>query len=217
MRFALTSDHRDFFIKNHYIEFEGLFPEDQIALLKKSAQETMASRLKDKSANEFILAGYDLWRNNGVIKKIVLKSAVAKLASDLFQATPLRCAFDQYLCTEQKSAPIFSEPCSLQETSCLSPLAGALILPLQEREEPLPFFPLPLKRGNGLFVSPTLPIPWQKLLGEPEIGLLMIAYGMEKTFFRADTRDPRAVHLKKMGYAFNDLLKNATHPTFSEY
>jgi hypothetical protein len=219
MRFALTADHREFFVKNNYIELEGLLSADQIATLKKNTDEALAARLRiqprklmELPASELFQAGYDLWRDNDEIKKTVHKNTLATLASELFQAVPLRCAFDQSIYTTQRTSSVFPEPYALEQTSCLSPLAGALILPLEDLMEPLSFFPVPVNRGNGLFISPSLPIPWPKLCETPGLRLLMIGYGMGRTFFRPDTRDPHAVNLKKQGYVFNDALKNSTHP-----
>jgi hypothetical protein len=219
MRFALTSDHREFFNKNNYIELEGIIPSDQIASLKKSVDETLATRLRlpvakvaDRPPLNLFQAGYDLWRDSEAIKKIVQKNAFASLASELFQILPIRCAFDQYIFTAKGSPAPFSQPFTLQDASCLSPLAGALILPLEDLIEPLSFFPLPLNIGSGLYISPSLSLPWPQLFSTPGLRLFMIGFAREKTSFRADTRDPHAVNLKKLGYAFNDHLKNSLHP-----
>ena len=176
MQFALTPDHREFFNKNSYIELEGLLLADQIALLRKNADETLSSRLRlpaaklnELQAVDLFKAGYDLWRDNETIKKTTQKKALAALASDLFQTLPIRLAFDEYIYTSKSAAAPFSQAFSLQETSCLSPLAGALILPLEDLEQPLSFFPLPIKSGNGLFISPSLPIPWPQLYSSPEL------------------------------------------------
>jgi hypothetical protein len=219
MRFALTADHCAFFNKHAFIELEGVLPLDQLADLKKNAEETLATRLRlpaaqisKRSTSELFLAGYDLWRDNDAIKKTTQKNAFARLALELFQTPSLRYGFDQLIYTTQGVPPLFSEPYTLQEISCLSPLAGALILPLEDLPHSLPFFPVPIHSGNGLFISSSLPIPWPELFATPKLRLLMIVYAMKKTHFRPDTRDPHAAHLKKLGYAFNDPLKNSLHP-----
>ncbi len=166
----------------------------------------------ERPSSELYQAGYDLWRDNDTIKKTAQKNTFAMLASELFQVLPLRYAFDQYIYTTKGSPSPLSESFSLQDTSCLSPLAGALILPLEDLIQPLSFFPLPVKAGSGLYISPSLPIPWPQLFSVPGLRFIVIAFAMDKTFFRADTRDKHAVHLKKLGYAFNDLLHNSLHP-----
>lgn len=219
MRLALTADHKEFFLKNNYIEFEGLITSDQVAILKKNAEEALASRLKLNAARlgnqpvkELFQAGYDLWRDNVIIKKTVQKKEFAILASELFQVLPLRCAFDQYIYTSQGSVSPFSETLTLQESSCLTPLAGALILPLDDLMKPIPSFPMPINVGNGLFISPSLSIPWPELFSTPNLSFLIIGYSGKKTMFCADTRDPHASNLKILGYVYNEFLKDSVHP-----
>lgn len=219
MRFAITADHREFFSKNQFIEFEEMISLDQITDLKKNAEKTMAARLrippeklKQISAPEIYQAGYDLWRDNAEIKKITHKHSFAALASELMQIVPLRYGFDQYFAMTKCTVSPYDVPSSLQDISCLTPLAGALLLPLQNLNSPPSFFPMPLKAGNGLFISPAFSLPWPQLFSTPGLCFFMIVFAMEKTFFRADSRDPHAVSLKKLGLVFNDTLNDKLHP-----
>jgi hypothetical protein len=217
MRFAITADHRDFFTKNQYIEFEGILPLDQVALLKKNAEQTLAGRLKiapdKKSAPEIYQAGYDLWRDNVEIKKITHKQAFAMLVSELTQTFSLRFGFDQYFATYRcTAASPYDVPMSLQEISCISPLAGALLLPLQDLASVPSFFPIPLKAGHGLFITAGFALPWPQLFATCGLAFLLIAYSAEKATFRSDSHDPHAASLKKLGYVFNDSLKDSVHP-----
>jgi hypothetical protein len=219
MRFAVTADHRDFFSKKNYIEFENLLSAAQAADLKNHAEQTLANRLRlplhklaDRPSTELFKAGYDLWRDSDPIKKATHKHGLASLASELFQIVPIRLGFDQYLLSSPGSPSPLSQASTLQELSCLSPLSGALILVLEDLVVPVKNFPLPLNAGNGLFISPSLPIPWPELFGTVGLHLFMMGFAMDKTFFRADTKDPHAVNLKKLGYVFNDLLKDNLHP-----
>src|SRR6267154_34687 len=171
MLFSITADHREFFTKNHYIEFEEILPRDQIISLKKNSEELIAKRLrispeklKGKTAPEIYQAGYDLWRDDDEIKKIAHKQAFASIASELMQVVPLRYCFDQYFATFQCNvASPYDVPSSLQDISCINPLAGGLILPLQDLPSPPTFFPIPLKAGSALFISPPFALPWPQL------------------------------------------------------
>ncbi len=219
MRFTISAEHRDFFIKNHFIELETLISPQQIEALYKHAEETVAKRLrlpvhqlKARPAPEIYQAGYDLWRDCEPIKKIAHKQSFAEIACDLMQTMPLRYGFDQYFAMTKCTVSPYDVPSSLQEISCLSPLAGAMIVPLQDLSSPPSFFPMPLKKGNVLFISPTFSLPWPQLFSTPELCFFMIAFAMEKTCFRADSHDPHAVSLKKLGYVFNDLLSDKLHP-----
>lgn len=220
MRFAITADHQEFFTKNHYIEFEGILPSQQIASLKENVHKTIGKRLRispeklyEKTAPEIYQAGYDLWRDNEDIKKIAHKQAFASIASELMQVLPLRYGFDQYFATFQcNAASPYDLPSSLQNISCIHPLAGGLILPLQDLPSPPTFFPMPLKAGNALFISPTFALPWPQLFSTCGLYFFLITYAMEKSFFRSDSHDPHAASLKKLGYAYNDVLKDSIHP-----
>jgi hypothetical protein len=219
MRFSLTADHREFFNKNQFIELEEVLPLDQVALLKKNAEETVAKRLgvtvgklSHRPAPDIYQAGYDLWRNSEAIKKITHKHSLAAVDSELFQTVPLRYAYDQYFAMTHCTSSPYALPVSLQEISCLQPLAGALILPLHDLASPPSFFPLPLKMGSGLFISPNLSLPWPELFFAPGLEFLLIAFSPHKTSFRADSKDPHAVSLKRLGYVFNDQLNDSLHP-----
>lgn len=219
MRLALSADHKEFFLKNNYIEFEELLSPAQAEELRKNADEALASRIRISAtkpgyspAKAAFHAGYDLWRDNAAVKKAVHKKEFALLASELFQTLPLRCAFDQYLSTAQTSASPFSEGATLQESSCLTPLAGALFLVLEDLLRPLSSFPLPINAGNGLFISPSLPIPWPEIFSLPDLKMLIIGYSGKRTMFSADTRDPRAADVKMQGYVYNEFLSDAKHP-----
>jgi hypothetical protein len=220
MRFAITADHRDFFTKNHYIEFEEVLPMQQVVSLKKNVEMTLAKRLRipagklqGKTAPEIYQAGYDLWRDSQEIKKITHKQVFATLASELIGVDPLRYGFDQYFATLQcQAASPYDVPFSLQEISCIHPLAAALLLPLEDLPSPPSFFPMPLKAGSGLFLAPSFALPWPQLFATCGLAFLLIAYAMEKAVFRVESHDPHAVSLKKLGYVINDTLKDSVHP-----
>ena len=112
----------------------------------------------------------------------------------------------------------FTEPLTLQEISCLSPLAGALLLPLEDLEEPCAAFPIPLKAGNVsvAFYFCNTPDPAAAALCDSRIATTGHWIWKRKNIFRADTRDTHAIYLKKLGYAFNDLLKEEHHPLLLE-
>lgn len=219
MRFAITADHREFFTKHHFIEFEQLFSLHDIETLHIQAENTIAMRLgttvkqlKHRTASEVYQAAYDLWRDNKAIKKITHKHSLATLAADLLQVTPLRYGFDQYFTLTKEAVFPYHAPSSLQDISCLSPLAGALLVPLQDLPASLSFFPMPLKRGHTLFISPTFLLPWPQLFSSSGVCFLLIVFAHEKTRFCAYSHDPYAASLKKLGYVFNEILNDKLHP-----
>lgn len=217
MRFALTTDHREFFNQMHFIELENVLSQEHVGILKQNAKKTFASRLQSlpKTAQCMPLnrlqAAYDLWRENPLIKKIVHKTAFASLAAELLDLRAVRFGFDQWIDTTENMQGSLNQCLSLQDHSALSPLAGGLLLPLTNLQQPLSF-PLPMRTGNALFITASFSIPWHELFATPSLQFLLIAFAQKTVFFRAGTPDPHARFLKKLGYVFNDKLKDSLHP-----
>ncbi len=220
MRFAVTTEHRDFLNKNHYIEFEEMLSCEAVAALRNSADSALSKKLRVPAQKlgqlpqeQLFQAGYDLWRDSPEVKKVTQKNSFATIAAELFEVLPLRYAFDQYIYTTQRGKPPFLDALPLGKTSCLHPLAGAVILMLNDLMAALSLFPLPLNAGSALYIAPSLPIPWEDLFAIPDLHLMIIGFGSKDTAFCPDTCDPNAVKLKKLGYVFNERLKEALHPT----
>lgn len=220
MRFALTSDHKEFFIKNGFIEFEDLLDAQAVAQLQQAIQATLCSRLKitsssllEQSPKTVFEAGFDLWRDNAVIKKILFKSTLSDIAGQLFQLPLLRIAFDQYLDTSSGSEGWLNTPLSMNELSCAHPLAGALFILLStpfSTEEPV--CPIASKAGNGIFVSADKAIAWKEIFSRKGLEVVILAYGAKKTFYRLTQNDSHTHVWKRLGYVFGDLLKDNLHP-----
>jgi hypothetical protein len=219
MRFVLDINHQNFFLKHRYIEFEALLSLEQIALLQQEIDQTIAKRftkLSDGSSKDIFQAGYDLWRDNQVIKKIAFKNQFAEIASILFSTDPIRIAFDQYLATSPGSHQPFTEGLTLTQTSCAKPLAGALLLRLSEEPLVLPYeqplCPIPKQIGNVLFLSPLLPIHWNLLFSLQNTHLFLIAYAPKRALYHLEKQDPHTHAWKRLGYVFGDALTDSLHP-----
>jgi hypothetical protein len=221
MRFALTPEQRDFFRKNQFIEFEGLLSKPQAASIDKQAEEILARRLKIPSSKwdttptlSLYKAGFDLWREAEAIKKATQKLSIVHIASELFDTSPLRLAFDQLFIVASSSPP-FGKSLSLTEISSVKPLAGGVLFLLEDLEESvhksLPF-PIPKTAGNALFFAPGLPLPWPALFSVPRLRFLLIAFAPEKSYYRQEQNDPHSPVFKKWGYAYNEQLKEELHP-----
>ncbi len=217
MKFALASEHRDFFAKNAFIEFEELLSQDEVESLRQHIDEVLAKRLKikksdldRKSAQELFLAGRDLWRDDPAIKKQVAAPRLAEIASVLFKKKNLRLGYDQSWRTGPITGPPFLENFALQQISCLQTIAGGLILQLSP--SPPPSFPFSHPAGSGIFIKPHFPLPFPSLFQIPRLHLLLIVYCGEKTLYVSEKNDPHTHALKKQGYVFGDLLRNDRHP-----
>lgn len=193
-KFALAKEHREFYAHHHYIEFEELLSKEDSEILRKKTEEILTARIKpaslaSRTAHELYLAGRDLWRDDLILQKIVFKRTLSEVAAALFKQSFLRVAFDQY------QDEIF--PLSLQQMSCLTPLVGALALPLDEKNE-----------GKGIYFSSTKPLSLP-FCNSP---LLIIAYTGKKTQYIFKETDFHTHVPKKLGYGFGDLITNETHP-----
>ncbi|HEY2811425.1 MAG TPA: hypothetical protein VGJ00_08570 [Rhabdochlamydiaceae bacterium] len=217
MRFLYSPNQREFFYKNRFIEFEELLSKDQVAQLNKEIDELMAMRLhisltqvEKMPSLTLFRAGHDLWRNAPGIRNATQKLSFAQIASELFGASPLRIAFDQYFCIYPPCDPFFNKAFSLNEISCIKPLAGAILFLLEDLSQPLP--PLPHAAGNVLFISPELHLPWDTLFQAPRLRFLLVAFAPEKSFYRHEPNDYHCPALKKWGYVYNDKLQQSLHP-----
>ena len=216
MRFAITPEQRDFFHKNQFIEFEKLLSPEQIGAIDKEAKEVISHRLKVPISKWETLplhalynAGYDLWRDAAQVKKATHKLSIAHIASEIFDTSPLRIAFDQ-LCISGSSCP-FQNSLPLIEISSVKPLAGGILFLLSDAVI-LKEFPLPQAAGNALFFGPTLPIPWTQLFSMPHFSFLLVVFAPEKSFYRQEPNHPHSSLFKRRGYVFNDHLKESFHP-----
>jgi|SRR5579862_8653209 len=221
MRFVFTLEQRDFFRKNHFIEFEGMLSSKQAALIDKEAQELLSGRLRTPFSQWDTLpplalykAGFDLWREALAIRKATQKLPIVHIASELFDTAPLRIAFDQF-CLTSSPHPPFQKSFSLTEISSIKPLAGGILFLLEDLSDDVlqkTAFPLPKKAGNALFLSADFPIPWPMLFAIPGLHVLFVAFAPEKSFYRQEPNDPHSPLFKKQGYVFNDQLKEELHP-----
>lgn len=210
MRFALAAEHREYFKKNRFIEFDALLSEGEAAMLDKHAEAAAAKRLKAepdklnrKSPSELYAAGRDLWRDDPAIKKISLNSRFAEIAAALFNKKSLRIAYDQYL----RFPSPFAHPVTLQGISSFQYIASGVIIRLREGSPQEG--PLPKQVGSGLFLHPEYPF---SLNFSDASAFFIIVYCGDKTVYAPEKNDPNVHLLKKEGYVFGDLLRSQTHP-----
>jgi hypothetical protein len=235
MKFALAKEHLDFFYQRHYVEFENLISSKDILLLKEALEETVAKRLRiDKdqvyysSLQNLFLSGFDSWRDNKKIKKILLRSDLAEVASHLVKKNPIRMGFDQILMTPlhlpyrpEEAPSVFHEAMVLKDHTCLQGIVCGLILNLGRAfENPSPLSqnapptsaPLPEKPGSGVFFAPNTALSLPSLLQASSSLFLLIAYTGNSVLYKLCKKDLHTHTYKKMGYVFGDQLSYRTHP-----
>lgn len=104
MKFAIASEHRDFFQNHQYIEFANLLNPEQVHRLHEDCKQALVNRLKLTShfslekcpPSDLFSQGRDLWRSLPGIKKALFNPAFAELLGELCHQRLLRIGFDQY-------------------------------------------------------------------------------------------------------------------------
>jgi hypothetical protein len=229
----LIPEHLEFFHLHHYITFEEMLTEDEADCLAGAGREVIREKLRRfpsipslPDAADYFLAGRDAWRESPAIKKTVLNSRFAEIASELSRQSRLRIAYDQVLLTspfpldskkneKRRFNPCVFSPLMLTETNCIQGIVCALILQLSSIDHSLePFTPLLQKKGDGIFFRASFPFSLAYLLEEraKAIHQLLIVYSAEKSIYKWEENDPHIYALKAFGYEFGDHLKQTTHP-----
>lgn len=208
MLLATTSQQRVFYRKNGFIAFEDVVTDQLVDTVYQKSRELLAKRmhcelesLPEQDTHKLFMQGRDLWREDPLIEKISLKRAYAEVASDLFSISPVRIAYDHYLCPG-KEPLILSH--SLKARSSLQNVIGGFFITLCDIG-PHPM--LPSKKGGILFISPFL-----EMNMEVQFPLLQVVYCREQTRYFPNSEDPLSGHPRKLGYHSGELLVNKTHP-----
>ena len=220
MPIDLPQAHHNFYGEQHYLELEDFFSEDKLEAWRKSVGSY-------STFDEAYLSTRDLWRKNPKIKQLITNRDLVQCASKLSKTRSLQLGFDQAICTYENTSklPLAKQPVTLTQISNVSGIACGAIINLSitssphtleqtppPSEELTPIIPIPHTPGSVLFISPDLPLDFQKLIATPSQTLLLIAYTHVKPLYIQNTIDPHANALKKLGYGFGDHLKENSHP-----
>lgn len=223
MKYASANEHRDFFQKNRFIEFDDLLSMDQISNLKTLIGKN--NDLKNKSPEKLFQLGRDLWRANSDIKKIVLQRKFAEVASELFMVKPLRIGYDQFIFSinphyqyeiENSSySNLMKSKSDLQQISALDGVVGGLMLRLDAHEAPVSA-PFPSKAGSGIYFDAAFPIDFSQLLNNQEQMFFLIVYVQSNAYYALNEKDPNVSFLKRFGYIYGSKLALKHHPIVFE-
>jgi hypothetical protein len=215
MRFKVTGDHRKVLEKQKFIEFEDLFTPEQLDEVSKHVDQVLAQRTRQlidtQSSDELYKVGRDLWRDDKVIENFSCNRGLAGLAAQLFHQKALHLAFDQALRTTLRPGFIAGSPATIQQRSCIQPLAGSVLIQLSGTFNNF-LSMLPKKRENIVVIAPGLIIPWEIFFQEPQHSFLLITYAPSKALYISEKTDIHVHGLKKLGYAFGDNLNTDRHP-----
>ncbi len=236
MKFATAKEHRDFFQKQGWIEFEGLLSKDQLVLANQAIDQVLAERLKASSerlrllpSEKFYLQGHDVWRSNPILQKLATQTRFAEIATELIEKKPLRLGYDQFFLAHQQVSYVQEAPSpyfhfleqitSLEEVSCVRGVACGLLLALGGKErvplekivsEGIDVFPN--QPGNVIFFQPNVLVNWGRLYAQPGKRFYMIVYASASAYYQLQPKDPHTHAFKRIGYVFNDKLTDKLNP-----
>lgn len=230
-KFAIASEHRDFFNKQHSIELEELLNAKQLQRLTSAIDTALALRLKlrvselPKAPETLFMAGRDLWRGSDVIKNIVTQRQFSQIAAELTGQRMLRLGYDQFfseplrssILTQAMSKTLFPHPQTLTEISSLQGVQCGLMLCLrgeasEEEEASSPLFSK--QAGSGVFFNPQTPFLFQPNAENTNSlrQYLMIVYVSNSSVYLCNHSDPQVHALKQYGYVFGDKLNDKRNP-----
>jgi hypothetical protein len=230
MKFAVDSNHRDYFHKNQAIEFDALLTEKQVKLLASHIKLALSARLNSNNSispeNNF-LAGRDLFRLDPIIRKIVIQKHLAEIASELIDQKPLRLGYDQFIpfpptqqILDHHQSPychLLNSTPTLQEMSSLQGVLCGLLICIEAKvkfddhpEEERTFFSR--KAGNGVFYHPNAKLNFADLVKSPGCSYLLVVYVHSTTVYILNTLDPNTYLLKNYGYSLGDKLTDKLNP-----
>lgn len=213
-KFAVDPHHREYYQKQHAIEFEGLISE---ATLKELQQDLKSIFGKIPSAKHFE-EGRDLWRRSTAFKRLARNMALAEIAADLTSRPQIRLGLDQFFPSFEPSEPPYSsylkggftlaEAASIQGVIC--GLMLCLKAPTSPKEQQSQLFPV--KAGNGIFFDPNWMMPLQEKEGRSDGEYLLVVYAETNAVYVQHPHDPLTHLWKGLDYVYGDKLKEKTHP-----
>lgn len=242
MKFTIAKEHRDFFQKFGWIELEGLLSHEQVNAMRQSIELVLSSRLQtspeklcSKSSEQMFLQGHDLWRADIYLQKLITHNRFSELIVELFEKKTLRLGYDQFLPASSNSPGTTSSVYSLflqkkktlEEISCLQGLVCGMMIAVGPSQSsafdktPIPKNPVkeldnfPSQEGNIIIFQPNIQINWDTFRNPHEqIGqrYYLVAYTLGTAHYQLNSEDPHTHSLKRLGYVFNDKLRDKLNP-----
>lgn len=237
MKLAIVKEHRDFFQKQGFIEFENFLTQSQLKEWNQAIDQALASRLevtvdsvKRSSAEKLFLQSRDLWRTHEPLKKLVCQPRYAKIASELVEAAPIRLGYDQFFPVSYEALNLAKEDVytrylqpieNLESRSCLRGVLCGLMLALGPAEDEvsqsenleagIDVFPHP--PGHAIFFQPQAEVNWNQFYQHAGQRFFLIVYTQLFAYYELQPKDPHTHALKHLGYIFNDKLSDRLNPT----
>lgn len=240
MKFSTDKEHRDFFQKHGWIEFEDMLSADQCHTVKDEIDRVLAERLKIRPqevsylpAEKLYMQGRDLWRASAILQKFAMNLRFVEIAVELVEKRMLRFGYDQFFLEpnqngsseepSQSYTRFLKEPLSLQACSYVHGVSCGLMVSLERKEnheiseeeetissEGMDIFPS--KPGHVIYFQPNIPINWKNFYRHVGQSFYLIVYANNNAYYQLEPQDPHTHMLKRLGYVFNDKLNDRLHP-----
>lgn len=219
MKFAIDYQQRDFFHKNRFLSLEGLLKDTQVQALNAgidlALEKKLGGPIRKFNSDAIYKAGYDLWRENEDVRRVVTSVKFAELVYDLLQTKPIRLGNDQLFPSVHQSSikqnhfiDQLQTNC-LEATNCIQGLLCGLIICLSDGPTSTIF---PGKAGDAVLIHPSLHIDFTELRQHEGQRFLMITYGQSLCQYLLNEKDLQTHVMKNYGYVFGDKLKDNLHP-----
>lgn len=249
MKFTVAKEHRDFYRKHFRIEFNNLLSAELCHQLMAERLVVLSERLKVSKANfkttsasSQFMAGFDLWRGNATLKRIILQKSLAEISAELLEVRALRMGYDQLIPALPRIAVSTSDDpyciwlsqiLPLQDISSIQGIMAGLIIcikaPIQNDSTELETIPEVLEAeaikspiaipslfstalGNGVYFSPETPLDFSDLAARQGYTYLLITYTKGISVYCKKDNDPHTNAFRQLGYNFGDRLSDRYHP-----
>lgn len=241
MKIAIAKEHRDFFRKNGWIEFENIFSALQLSQLNTNLDSALAERLEisviklsNALPETLFLQGHDLWRSNEQLRQFVSHVRLTEVVSELIEFKPLRLGYDQILTATNGSllsknshySNFLKNEIILQDICSIKGLVAGVLICLndsvevhkkEELEEDEDIISekvniFPSCTGNITILNPETPLDFSNIIGNSKQRFYLITYAQSSSYYLHEPRDPHLHSLKKYGYSFHEKLTDKLNP-----
>jgi hypothetical protein len=211
MKFAITSDHYQYFKDNHILVAEDIFTPEQMNLIREGVQAGLSSRGK----SDLFAAGRDLHAAHDGLARLLGQKKLAALFAELCGCRTIRLGFDQYLPAlknNEKYTNFLNKENSIRSFSSIQGVIGGLIICLEAPDHIDEGSFLPSKPGASLLCKPDKKLPLSFLGTQKKGAYLLVTYTEETALYFRNEQDPHMHAMRDMGYSLGDRLREPYYP-----
>jgi hypothetical protein len=239
MKFTVDKQHRDYFQKNGFIEFENFLSPDRLQLFNSAIDQSLVNRtsvpeheLRRLDSEQLFLQSRDMWRFSPELRKLICHPHLGEQVSELIEKKPIRLGYDQFFPApplqvsrfekvQSKYRLFLEQKTNLESISSITDILCGLMICLsksgshEEKNELLPEGEVdlfPSKAGNAIFFQPELVVDFDQLFEHAGQRYYLIVYTHSTSLYHQQPNDPFGHALKHLGYIFNDRLSDKLNP-----